>query len=466
MATAYSTNFPIPAQNNVFQVIWKLTRVMKSAGWNVKAYSDGSSTYNATGSNETDIWGNNSNPLLDTYPNFDTYYSWIVMSGPKTLKLFLGVNPATPLLRGETITQPSSSFEGELLGYVWDATSNTGHAVIAPRVGTLNPTGGTITGLTSGGILSPASIGTPLITYTREVMFAKDSGTVNGQVYYVCADQAAESATLFSSLATSAGVSVTNPPGTGGTGNAFPANAIAIRGTGGANTYSTWFGATNNYGNYAQMACVNATPGTGLTADGSFYTVLSTVSSGNMSGFMFSRLDDTEPGDVDPYIWFFPQNHSFSLWSRTSNNSYPSSTYFYSYDNVITSTNICFIGYQARGASVTARDVAVGYTSALLSNGGSAGGIHNNQYPKAFRILNHPNATPPVWRENQVIYTPGTTPGTSPQVKGKIRWMTNTSVGLASQTTNGNKFICVVSWTGSTPAMLIGPYDGITTPLI
>ena len=66
MANAFATNYSIPSATNVFQTIWKLTRVMKSAGWTYKASGDGTNKdYSATAT--ADLWGGSANPLLDSY---------------------------------------------------------------------------------------------------------------------------------------------------------------------------------------------------------------------------------------------------------------------------------------------------------------------------------------------------------------------------------------------------------------
>jgi hypothetical protein len=83
MANVFFPNYPIPSSTNVMAVVWKLTRAMKKAGWNVVAHSDGV-TKIAAGTNANDSWGTNIDPSLDVYPSaFDTaQIPWIVLSGP------------------------------------------------------------------------------------------------------------------------------------------------------------------------------------------------------------------------------------------------------------------------------------------------------------------------------------------------------------------------------------------------
>ena len=241
MANKFATNFPIPSATNVFQTVWKLTRIMKAAGWTYKASSDGSHTKDTTGTAANDYWGGNADPTLDAYPptgagpsanstlSDTSTGAWIVLSGPQTQKIPLSAAPTGTPLRGETITQATSGAEGELLGYVWDPTGLSGWMAVLPRTGTFDNTH-TVTGSTSSATFVPTGT---IITYNREVMFYKDlsGGTVNGTIYYICADQSAENAQLFSVLATQAGCTATVGPAMGGTSNAFPAQGIVIRGT-------------------------------------------------------------------------------------------------------------------------------------------------------------------------------------------------------------------------------------------
>jgi hypothetical protein len=57
---------------------------------------------------------------------------------------------------------------------------------------------------------------------------------------------------------------------------------------------------------------------------------------------------------------------------------------------------------------------------------------------------------------------------TEPMFKGKARWMHMISSGNALDTADNKTWICVVSavtTTNPTPAIIIGPFDGSTTPV-
>jgi len=803
MANAFSTNFKVPGTTNVFQVLWKMTRVMKAAGWVVTASSDGY-TRDATGTPSTsstlstaaatDRWGNNVNPLNDTYPPnnmSDSNAAWIVMSGPKTFKVPLSAAPTGTFIKGETVTQSvvGAVIEGELLGYVWDTVGLTGYAVIMPHSGSFDNTH-TVTGSLSGATFVPTGT---VVLYGREVMFSKSgSSTVNGFIYYICADVVAESTQFFSAIAAgmslstatisgthmfaspavssiaagsnnvalptatinvsttlsggvdtfpagggtlyiniggttqtvtytgktansftgctggtgtlltgqsiqtnmmsmntliaagSNGVSlptstinvgaanifdasgfllittsngqqvvqytgisgatqftgcsggtgtmstgglvqqglnlsilssysmtyltasiggfpisgtltvntnygqqqlsysglnmssyvftgltgtmtastvITSPtititpslaPGaigttiaagsnglalpqstitvaetrgfptsgtitiniagspqtitytglgntgigtlssttftgcTGGTGtlltgqsvSTFPLKGVCVRGTT-TGTAAAWFSG-NASGflptNSAQLACVNAVPTSGVTADGSFYATVLTSNQYQAAGFIFTRLDETEPADVDPYAFSCGTGEVLSTWNNSATNT-TSAPYFYATNFIGTIGS--FSGYAARGCPVASRDLPTlwagsVYYSAIANTyttivGWSASNIN------AMRTVNHPSTTPAIIREPILLYNNSLAAQLAPrQIKGKTRWIQIGGIGNTYDTFDNKTWLAVSglgmnttsipATTASIPAIFFGPYDGITTP--
>jgi len=456
MADAFAPNYSLSTTDNAFSAIWKLTRCMKAAGWNTVAHSDGV-TKTAAGTNANDSWGNNANPLLDAYPAFNTAAPWIVMQGPTTLKLLLSGAPTGDFLRGEQVFQGTTGATGEILGIVWDASTASGWAVVQPRTGTFNGTNGVV-GQISGYSFIPSSIK----TFVREVVFFKATTTVSGTCYYICADQTAESAQLFSTLAASAGATAVIAPGAGGTGNGFPALGITNRGTGGAVTHTTWFGTVSTtWQSHAMVGAVNAVPSVGTSADGSFYLYVAYTSPvGSYTGFMFTRCDDTEPGDVDPYIFFWNNGNSVGTWVRTSATSF-SSTQNESWNNIISSSFASFKGYVARDCPVVSRDIATYYFGAYRNTSiGAFFPILNVGQPFPHSIQNHPNAVPPQPRDSFALVTSSVR-----NTKGTPRWMASASSGNYRDTLDGKKWLCIFPYTNATnPAVYIGPLDGSTTP--
>ncbi len=472
MPTVVSTNNPFYNQS-ANEAIWRLTRVMKKAGWTTVACSNTSAKV-APATNNTDNWGNNADPMLDTYPALlggtGAVCPWIVMRGPSTVKIPLTAAPTGNPLRGEKITQ-TGGIEGELLGYVFDSVGGTGWMVVAPRTGTFS-TGSNITCATSGATFTPTGT---IVTYVREFMFSRNNGSANDQlnhqIFYICADAAAESAQLFSSLAATSGASTTVPPGCSASApNQFPALGIVVRGVSGtpnSTSSSSPFGGntTLTYGVY-HAGCANAVGAANTSPDGSFYL----AGTGNtvtisMAGFCFMRVDDADPGDCDPYVAFATSSVGVSSWVRTTNTSSTAGT-SYTYGGACVYSGLAvFFGYQARGCPVTARDVTAAYIGTYHTNGISGVNVMSTNYPSVNRQLNHPSVTPPFYKDNVMIWTPGNA-NFLKHYKGRLRWMWGTNFANISDTLENKKLICVSSPStfGAQQAIVIGPWDGVTIP--
>lgn len=463
MSDSFFLNGTLNTTTHQFSGIWRLTRVMKAAGWNVVSHSNGT-TKTAAGTNGNDSWGSNANPLVDTYPAFDSAAAWIVMSGPNTLKITFLTAPTGSFVRGESVTQVTSGATGEMLGVVWDSTLAVGWAIIAPRTGTFNNTN-----IISGAISLATFTPTSLKTFNREVVFFKNSANVtSGTIYYICADSVGESASLFSTLATSVGCTATIAPGAGGTGNTFPTIALTIRGTGGSVSHDVWQHDAASMTGAFNVACANNTTATNTSADGSFYFMTTRTVVTNAQGVSgFFRLDNTEPGDVDPYVWFWGSNSLFNAFNRTSSLGTPGNDYE-SWTNLTAlngGTAISFKGYAARDGYISARDVAVPFWFTYS-------GVSSSTFSPAFNkptggvitTQNHPSTAPPFVRENPGLVTDGQT-STIKMFKGTIRWFGLTSNGVLKDTFDGKKWICITPFTNATnPAVIVGPWDGSTTP--
>jgi len=457
MAHKFATNYVIENTSDYISSFWKLTRVMKAAGWLVKAHSDGV-TKTAAGNNSNDSWGTNADPLLDALPGtFKTATQWTVMQGPSTFKVPLTTNPGA-MIRGERVVQASSGAIGELLGIVFD--SGAGYAVVAPRTGTFNSTN-VFTGSQSGLSFTPSST---ILEFTREVMMAKYTTSTSAiQMYYICADKVGESAQLFSTLASSAGCTAVIPPGCGGTSNAFPTLATVVRGSAGAATAQAIF--NNAPSGYSQIGCANMVGSSTETVDGSFYVALNSSSSTTMEGLMFTRMDNTEPGDLDPYVFYFPMSASPSSWTRTLAAATTSSNTLSSASILTSGTAIVGVGYQSRGSGISGKDIVSSYVGTTLSVGTSP--IVSYYYSSSLNVVNNLSATPtfvrlPIW----LVSTKQTLTSNFPQVKGTMRWLFLSGIGNKLDLFDSRKTICVSSVASAgTPAVCLGPYDGTTIPL-
>jgi len=449
MANAYFLNHTIDTSttNNYFNVIWKLTRAMKSSGWTTVYHSDG-----VTKSNTGDSWGVNVNPADDTYPAFNSAAAWIVMRGPSTIKLNFTTAPGN-LVRGESITQAVSGATGELLGIVWDGS--TGWAVVMPRTGTFDATN-VITGGISGQTFTPTSVQ----TYVREFMFAKSSANVtSGTIYYICAEQTSESTSLFSTLAASAGCTATIPPGSGGTGNSFPSIGVCCKGAAGSVSHNSFF-VNSGIGTYANLLAANATPSSGISADGSFWSLPQTTSSQSLA-FGFVRVEDSEPGDVDPYVIFTMSNTTPTTYTNNTTVGGAALFTLASYFSYISSTNsiqLFWVGYVARGVGQPTREKAVAWVALATNSTYVNTGVNT-------KLSNYPGAdsVTPYLREFPLLISNRTT---EVWHKGRPRWYFYSTVGAHMDTLDSKRFVVISARNGNTnPSFCVGPWDGSTNPL-
>jgi len=463
MADKFAINYSMPVANHSFSAVWKLTRVMKAAGWETVSHSDGT-TKTAAGTNNNDSWGNNADPLLDTYPAFDAAAAWIVMRGPSNIKLQFTTPPTGVFVRGEPVTQATSGATGELVGYVWDSLLAVGWAVIMPRTGTFDDTN-IVTGAISTATFTP----NVMKTFIREVVFAKQVSNVNnGSAYYICAEATAEAAQLYSTLAASAGATATVPPGAGGTGNGFPALGITVRGTGGSVSHSQWlYSATTNYTGLVHAAAVNAVPGAGISADGSFYCLMGRGDvAGALGMFGFFRVDDGEPGDVDPYVWYWANNSTHAAFSRTVSTSFAFTNYeSWGQFGGSNRTYACWKGYAARDGYVTERDVAMGFVFTFKNTSNNTYFPQaNSAQPAAMTIVNQPSTDTIYVREPIGVCTTGQISNIK-MVKGNIRWLSVISTGSYKDLLDNRKLIVLFPFVNAqNPACVLGPWDGTTVP--
>jgi hypothetical protein len=465
MANVWYSNYPIPSSTSVWEGVWKLTRAMKKAGWTYKASSDGSAK-DTTGTASNDKYGGNADPSSDTAMSI-VNASWWVAEGPRTLRIPITAAPSGTFLRGETITQATSAAEGELMGFVWDSVGSSGYLAVLPRTGTFNNSN-VITGSTSAATVTPTGT---IITFAREVMFFKpgSSNVTLGTIYYMVGDVSADATTFFSYLAANAaGCTATVGPGMGGTGNGFPAKAWCIRGTAGAvGTHYAWFGnLTASFQTNFQICATNVTPATGVSADGTFWITATNSSVANScGGFGLMRLDDTEPGDCDPWVFF--RTDGTAIASRnynTAGQSFGSQSYDFSITNLQGGTYPFFFGYQSKGHATL--DVQNCYSGANSKAGSTHMMEFNADLAKPMRVLNSPATVRPMIIEPVAVATPGCLVTSSlQQVKGRCRWMGLASNGNTYDTFAGKTLLGVSVATTTTPCIVIGPYDGTTTPV-
>jgi hypothetical protein len=252
-------------------------------------------------------------PTTETLPGgLASVNAWILMQGPSVIKVPITAAPGPGVggltfIRGENISHDGTGAEGEILGWTFSTGSSTGYLVVLPRViGTGSAPygwedGGEITGDSSGSAADQQGDG---LEYRQQAVFCKAANQNSGRIFHQCIEPVGETADDYYTLSQSAGCTAIVPPGGGGTGNAFPTIGFISCGAT-TSTNSKWSG--NNgaliHGN-AQIMCADAIWEQDYSADGTWQWYAATVStvSSPSAGRGFYRCDDTEPGDLDPFI--------------------------------------------------------------------------------------------------------------------------------------------------------------------
>ncbi len=419
------------------------------------------------------IWVENA-PTSDTYPTFTSPTAWINLQGPSTMKLPISGPSTGNFVRGENITQTSSGAQGELVGYLWDTATSQGYLVVMPR---LSGTGGGPRGWTSGitdtitGSISNATVttfSTP-IEFVREFVFWKGSATLAaGWIAYQCIDQSAENSIRFSTLAGSAaGVTASVAPAGGGTGNAFPTAGTMMCIGATVSSVTNWDMQSTTPSVYGrqQVIAVNAIGTTNVSADGTFFMVMGRPDLGSQlcSGWSFQRLDNSEDGDVDPYIWYQGGGNGNYAGSRTTiTQSANTDMWSYLGGNFQSSQGR---GFRRRGFSTF--DAWQQFTM-----GGVIGEINNNN--NSYWSLNINGSDPDSiacafspTKVREPIFVLSIQLGQKMR-KGTCRWMFATGGGNNMDTYDNRTWVQVASQTGGSAGrgpFIIGPWDGVSNPV-
>jgi hypothetical protein len=497
MANVTIPNFlpeSISTNVDVWTIPWKLSRALKAAGWTYKSSSNGTSK-DTSGTASNDYWGGNANPLNDTYPSFPggntAAQAWWNAQGPSTLKIPITVGQTQGtfggFIRGEVISQAVTGAKGEIIGYIYDYNAVQGFLVVMPRVdgSGADPHGWdhthVITGTASGATVTPSAT---IIEFVREIVLWKDTTLTNQTVYVQCVDQSAENSSRFSVLATSAGCTGSVAPGGGGTSNAFPTlGSYTAGGTGGSQSASpiglfTVINSTTLA--HCQIIAANASYNSTTSADGTF---IFTISSSNFTfpnqpvtiqGYF--RTDFQEDGDVDPYVYLVQSGDANSYTVTASaklstNLTGGNANSFTSNWNAPSSGSNFFRMWRRRGFS--SNDA---FTNGIIATHMTYGGttINSSQVQQMASIGG-------VWdrdRQQTAItdtyvgdYVWAVSSNTSNKIrKGALRWLRIMS-GSAGDTYgfNGSRtWISIGSLQDSTGnyqgAIIIGPWDGVTSP--
>lgn len=469
------------ANNGTFQII----EVLSNTSCRIRNASGVASDANSGAIS----WAEKS-PLLDTFVagSFGTG-CWIVLQGPSTLKIPFSVAPTGTFLRGEKVTQANTLAEGELVGITYDVNTGAGWAVILPRV---TGSGGGARGWSTTDAIQGASSGATVTAagspeeFVREHMFfvgTRTGGTLNLMtIYSQMLSTTSENAQRFSQLAANAaGCTATIAPGAGGTSNGFPASlgAFVVTGTGGSVGHSlyapTFDQYASSFGN-AQIMVASCIERTGLSADGSFIFAAAQPSAATNAahgGFWFQRLDDSEEGDVDPFMWTIPSvtTSAFgTVASRTvCTDSGDTADHFRSFA-LVRRTRWSHRGTRRRGLS---SESFSNFAGAVLATGSA-----NNEYVQVASAAASSAASyaydPEKVAAAQVqglvrdpIYFVNDRVGSKCR-KGSARWLYLFSGTVSLATWDNKKWVQLSTGSPSADSvpLLLGPWDQATTPYV
>ena len=421
-------------------------------------------------------------PTTESRPTaLDTVQAWILMEGPSTLKIPITAEPVDgasgfTFIRGENITQATSSAEGEVLGYVFDSVSSTGYMVVLPRVigSGGDPfgwgTGNVITGGTSGATVTQVGA---VLEYRQQVVLHKETVQHSGHMYVQCIEPVGESADSFLTLAGAAGCTATTQPGGGGSGNAFPSIGYTSIGNVDSATGDIWIGSSagNGQSTNGQIIAVDVIWESGYSADGTWAVYSSMASSGsgstfepgNYAGRGIFFLEDTEPGDLDPYVCFGSSSNASALYAATNRTTANETTNSNTWQPNCASqrqNGITFIthwkGWQRRGLGTDDdySDFEIMTLWAFQTN---------LSFDEDFLRGGDNDVTEPVQTKSSVPLRIGSMASARKLRKGTVRHLQMVGfTGAAANTTyDGGKFIQLHADAG---AFVAGPWDETTIP--
>jgi hypothetical protein len=416
-------------------------------------------------------------PLGDVYPITMTAANcWILLRGPSMLKIPIASaptpNPTTgaTFIRGENVLQTTTGAQGEILGFVFDGVSS-GYLVINPRVrGTGSGVYGwdstyTITGGSSGATVVQSAA---TVEYRHELVLGKNGTATHGVIWLGCFDPAGEASDMLSASARLT-AATSSPPG----GNSdFPTYAWVVLGTsaaiGGAHT---WVYGTSTANGNAQIMCADAIEEENWSSDGSWTVAMATLSgttglqctAGDHTGFSFQRCDDSEDGDLAPYVTFSPEYFNRYAVSRTAVNTFTSSVaHLFSTGSsfAYSASYSCLRGWRGRGSAGDSASLFSGFAPAVLAEVLATPLLLCEKNPawieRQRTSLVATKVREPVW----VVNADATL---NKMRKGTMRWFGVVQGGESGDTYDSKKWVQLST---KVAPLIAGPWDGSTTPIL
>jgi hypothetical protein len=211
----------------------------------------------------------------------------------------------------------------------------------------------------------------------------------------------------------------------------------------------------------AQLVATNVTGGAGVSPDGTFWVLLGdSTSSSTSEGFGYFRCDDTEDGDLDPFVFFHISSIAFNNGNArvdgTSGTSFNAGSW--AGGSSIFSSMI-FKGWRRRGWA-TADAFMAYYAAHLVSSPGSSATSLMGDNPSNPETVACSYTTKRLRERVALTAQDNTAKGR----KGTLRWWWEVQGNTPFDTFDGKTKIVVCANTGSVGCAVWGPYDGATTP--
>jgi len=421
--------------------------------------------------------------LLDAYPTAIQGASgtgaWWCAQGPSIMRVPIGTGAPGAFIRGENVVQATSGATGEFIGTVTDTANGLGYMVIAPRLSGVGagPRGwsasAVITGDRSAATATPTGT---VLEYVREIVIWKSSTAQTGHFYHQAIESVTEAATTtttgrFSTMASLGTATAVICPGgaTGGSPvtNGFPTvGTMALVGTAGSGAAGTGssdlsFYTTNVGVGLAQVLCANAIENDGVTADGSWTLAYGNpVAGANIFiGWGYQRLDDTEDGDVDPYVYCAPAVLAIYVRSRTvaTNNAGTVGDGFTGSAFWCEIGRTPFVGWRRRG--MPSGDAFQEFQGATMGTCGSTLTsmllLNPATVDRVACAYTNVSVREPIWITS--------TQSGLKQRKGTLRWWYMVQGGNGTDTYDGKRYVQMSS-SASLP-IIVGPADLTTSVL-
>jgi hypothetical protein len=221
---------------------------------------------------------------------------------------------------------------------------------------------------------------------------------------------------------------------------------------------SSWYdvnNATTNLG-VIQMMCANCIGTAGVSEDGSWFICPGVAVNQYNAWFGFQYCENSEDGDVDPYVTNGQSNSSSYAGVRTSG---PTTRGIYSaeWNGQFAAASTPWRGYRRRGMS--SGDAFQEFGCALLGNATANVGAYNPNNQE--RVACVPNPLLTVVKDQLWVIS---AQASSKMRKGSLRWMVSIQFVTPGALYDNGRFVGIGPglYASNFSGFAVGPWDGVT----